>query len=555
VLDDFQLLERASRTAWWDAFRPWPSYEGLAYYWLAPLGTNPAREPAYFRPLEQLIYWANYGLWGMRPLAYHLAGLALHLTIALLVFRVARRFTRRLAFAGLAGLLFAVHPAHAEAVQWVAALSDPLVTLFALLAFDAWFTPGGGGRARALGFYGLALLCKESAVTLPVLLLLGCLLLPGEGVTGAGGFRQRLRTAMRALVPFWALTAAYLALHVASTSGLVQSRAGSSYLHSVTEPGFAAFALFDLAVYLWNLLVPLPLFPLDVRDLIPGTGWILLLSAALLGLLGLVARRALRGLPGAAFFALWPVVTLLPVLPVVPGQRFLYLPSVGFCWAAALVLERAWERRAAVRRRLPLLAAVVGAAGIGLANLYQSFWGIPGNRTRELVRDVQRWAPALPPGSEIYLVNLWAPAVRLPDALRLEYGDPRLQVRILSCSPKILPIQEDRPLTPLEHLFARYVPSQCGPSSGRALWLDDGRLQLSLAGERYGHTLVEEMLPTRSDLRPGMVVPAEGFQARVLAGDAEGVQAVEFTFDPLPPGAAQWFFEYRNGHLRPMRGP
>src|SRR4029453_13671640 len=121
-----------------------------------------------------------------------------------------------------------------------------------------------------------------------------------------------------------------------------------------TEPGFPAFALFDLAIYLWNLLVPLPLFPLDVRELIPGTGWILPLSLGLLGLWGLLAWRALRRVPGGAFFALWPVVTLLPVLPVVPGQRFLYLPSVGFCWAVALVLERASERRPVLRRRLPL---------------------------------------------------------------------------------------------------------------------------------------------------------------------------------------------------------
>src|SRR5262245_38959250 len=40
VMDDFQLLERASRTPWWGAFRAWPSFEGLSYYWLAPLGTN-----------------------------------------------------------------------------------------------------------------------------------------------------------------------------------------------------------------------------------------------------------------------------------------------------------------------------------------------------------------------------------------------------------------------------------------------------------------------------------------------------------------------------------
>src|SRR5262249_50099988 len=35
VMDDFELLTRASRTPWWGAFRAWESREGVPGYWLA----------------------------------------------------------------------------------------------------------------------------------------------------------------------------------------------------------------------------------------------------------------------------------------------------------------------------------------------------------------------------------------------------------------------------------------------------------------------------------------------------------------------------------------
>src|SRR5439155_12620852 len=135
----------------------------------------------------------------------------------------------------------------------------------------------------------------------------------------------------------------------------VHASHGSSYLPSVTERGFGAYALFNLAMYLWNLALPTPIFPLDVRELVSNV-W--LISGAGLGLLlGLVilTRRLLRGVPGGSFFALWPLIAILPVLPVAPGQRFLYLPSVGFCVAVALAVEHAWARRPReVRRRFKM---------------------------------------------------------------------------------------------------------------------------------------------------------------------------------------------------------
>ena len=59
--------------------------------------------------------------------------------------------------------------------------------------------------------FGLALLCKESAVMLPAILLLAALLVPRK--QPAPKWPARLRVALRQLAPFWGVAAVYLALH------------------------------------------------------------------------------------------------------------------------------------------------------------------------------------------------------------------------------------------------------------------------------------------------------------------------------------------------------
>ena len=560
VMDDFQLLERASRTAWWEAFRTWPSFEGLPFYWLAPLGTNSAREPAYFRPLQGLIYWASYHTWGMHSLPYHLVSLTLHLVVSVLVFHVALLFTRRVPFAAMAGVLFAVHPSHTEAIQWVAAVSDPLAALFVLLGFSIWYREHRRGNRKwtaqivPLVCYGLAMLCKESSVVLP-LLLLATALLP-EPETDGVPVGQRLLRRFRDLAPFWIATVAYVLIHMSSTSGLHNGTHGSAYLHSVTERGFVPYALFDYAVYLWSLVVPVPLFPIDVREVIPSLPIIAGAAVVLLLLLAALARKCLRNVPGGAFYALWPAIAILPCLPVALGQRFLYLPSAGVCWAFALVLERAWERRES--RVVPVswkvgLAALVLAA-IGLANVHQAVWGIPGDVTRTLVRDIRRQAPTVQRGSEIYLLNLWAPSVRLPDAVRLEYGDPTLKVEVLTCSPKTLPLRSGQSLGPVERLFAAFVPEEYGASHPAYRWSGPDRLRVAMdRGERFGNTLVEGMLPTKPPVS-GATQRGHGFIAAVDKADDRGVEEVEFRFD-RQPGRERRFFECRDARFHAMEVP
>ncbi len=128
-----------------------------------------------FRPLPDLI-WRLADL--DSAVAMHLLLAGLHAGNALLVFLLVRRITRREYAALLAGLIFGVHPMITEAVSWASCLYDVSAVfgiLCSLLCFQA--ARGAEGRRRGvyyglcLVWYGVALGCKEIAVTVPLLAL------------------------------------------------------------------------------------------------------------------------------------------------------------------------------------------------------------------------------------------------------------------------------------------------------------------------------------------------------------------------------------------------
>jgi hypothetical protein len=141
-------------------------------------GAPPPTPYDYFRPLYTATYWLDFNLWGARPALFHLTNLVLIAASAALVVVVARRLTGDARLSGWAGILFAAHPAHVENAAWIAVRGDPLFAIFllmALLSFDRWRKEPRPGRAAVLlagtlALFELSLLCKESAVILPVLL-------------------------------------------------------------------------------------------------------------------------------------------------------------------------------------------------------------------------------------------------------------------------------------------------------------------------------------------------------------------------------------------------
>ena len=130
-----------------------------------------------FRPLCTLSFRLNYAAGGLEPRGYHLVNVVLHSAVAGLFTGVARQLLGHSCWSLLAGLLFAAHPVHTEAVAGVVGRADVGAALFFLLALRCYarhcaLRDGVGSRWRAGAWLGACLasslasmLWKEQGVT------------------------------------------------------------------------------------------------------------------------------------------------------------------------------------------------------------------------------------------------------------------------------------------------------------------------------------------------------------------------------------------------------
>ena len=301
----------------------------------------------YYRPMMTFGYLLCYQMFGPLAYGFHLANLVFHAGVVCLLFLVTLRMfgSRLIAFVG-AGL-FALHPVHTESVAWIAAVTDLQLTFFyllTLLAFLKVAAPEGGRRPwlqlAMAGSFVLTLLSKEQAFTLPML------------ATAYEHFYRSDRDHTNLLQKagryylLWLLALTYLLFRVRFFGALAPVVQISDLTWK--ETFLSAFAL--VGQYIWKLLWPVQLCAfyvfrrsstlLDVRVL-AGLGALILLTLAF----GLLWKRARI----VSFAILWMVITLAPVLNPrwmaanVFTERYLYLPSIGFCWLAAWGVGSLWE--------------------------------------------------------------------------------------------------------------------------------------------------------------------------------------------------------------------
>jgi protein O-mannosyl-transferase len=129
----------------------------------------------HYHPLTVLSFAAEYSAYDLSPFFYHADNLLLHYFNTLLLLWLLLLITKNTWASLLASLLFAIHPMHVESVAWVSGRKDVLYTLFYLSSFISYIYYRQNNKhmclALSLGFFILALLAKESAVTLPLSLI------------------------------------------------------------------------------------------------------------------------------------------------------------------------------------------------------------------------------------------------------------------------------------------------------------------------------------------------------------------------------------------------
>ncbi|HYS77546.1 MAG TPA: hypothetical protein VEO94_01820, partial [Candidatus Dormibacteraeota bacterium] len=194
--------------------QPWSALRAFAHdFWYGSTSYG-----GYYRPLVTASLALNGRLFAWSPAGFHLLNVLIHAVNSALLFLLARRLGAAERAAGLAAVLFAVHPAAAWPVGSIVARVDLLPATFVLLAWIAWSSRRGGPGATILAAacFLLALLSKESAIAFLIVPLMG-LRPPAPGRATAPPARPVGRRLLACLPVALALLA-YLALR--SRSGV-----------------------------------------------------------------------------------------------------------------------------------------------------------------------------------------------------------------------------------------------------------------------------------------------------------------------------------------------
>lgn len=323
----------------------------------------------YYRPFFNIALIINYALFETEVAGWHVFSVLIHLLVTLLVYLLAREWGLSRELSALAALIFGVHPAHSESVAWIAALPDPMAGVFilsALLLYERHFRKPESnlfilGLSLAAMFF--ALLCKEVAIVFPVFLVAREMLDRDEG-----GLKPLTLRLIKRTGPYFALIALYLAIRYAVLGFITQSEstsAGIPAMHVLlTVPSIAL-------AYLRLLVIPYPLAVMYGDTYVHSAGDIRFWGATLaIVAIGAVLLRAIRSSKTAQRATLFAVIFILPVLNLkafrsfesLLHDRYLYLPSIGFCLLVALAVGWAAEKFA--QRRKEILAAATAIVAI-----------------------------------------------------------------------------------------------------------------------------------------------------------------------------------------------
>lgn len=306
--------------------------------------------PNGIRPLLKLSYLVNWTAgWGL--FGFHLVNLSLHAANTILVFLLARRMAAGKDGAGLpahgtvpflAALLFAVHPVQTEAVTYISGRSMSMMAFFYLASLLSYVRGAAGGKGWLYVvspvLFVLAVLTKETAVTLPVALTLW------EGAFGTG--KRMVRDIVRRQAVHWTL------LFLVAAAGAFHGTYRELFLYgfgarSVTEN---LLTQMNGIVYLLSRLLRIDRLNID-PDLPVHVSWSagLLADAGILAGLFFLGSALLRRQPAAGFGLLWFFLQIVPTNSVVPrldvaNERHLYLASWGIFLAAAAGAQWAQAR-------------------------------------------------------------------------------------------------------------------------------------------------------------------------------------------------------------------
>jgi tetratricopeptide (TPR) repeat protein len=322
------------------------------------------------RSLVRYSFAINWALGGENPLGYHAVNLAIHAAATLLLFGLAKttlllksmqgRYDGKaepLAFA--IALLWAVHPLQTESVTYIVQRYESFASLFYLLTVYAFARSETVDRSRSAAWRwlsvlacGLGMLCKEVAVTAPVVVLLYDRLFVAGSWAEIAARRGRYYLALAAT---WLFLVPSLLLVTRRSQAWVGFHLGTkTYLRNQPDV---------ILRYLRSCFVPFPqcldwgLQPARrAADTLPAT--VVVIAAGLATVVGILRQNPLAWLAAAFFLILSPTSSVLP-LGELANEHRMYLASATVIAGVVIVGDAILYRMTRQDVATPRGAAVV----------------------------------------------------------------------------------------------------------------------------------------------------------------------------------------------------
>ncbi|MCP4107711.1 MAG: tetratricopeptide repeat protein [Desulfobacteraceae bacterium] len=339
---------------------------------LSRIFLEPESIPQYY-PLVHAGFWAEYQLWGLWPMGYHIVNILLHSLGAIMLYQVLRQLD--IPGAWWASAIFALHPVHVESVAWITERKNVLSGLFymiSVLFLLRYFRLGSQDKAAGsqwqwyvsgLVLFICALLSKTVTCSLPAAIMLVL-----WWKRGSIHWKE-----MAALVPFFllgigsGLYTAWLEHHHVGAQGTDWNL---SFIERCLIAGRALWFYAGKLAWPADLIFVYPRWNID-----SGKVWQYIWPAGILPvvpLLWVFRSRIGRGpLAAVLFFSgtLFPALGFIDVYPFIysyVADHFQYLASVGLITLGTATLVRIISKLRLSRQRIAFLAGILALMLYGL---------------------------------------------------------------------------------------------------------------------------------------------------------------------------------------------
>ncbi|MGH7850796.1 MAG: tetratricopeptide repeat protein [Thermodesulfobacteriota bacterium] len=321
----------------------------LDYKLFVPSRSEEEKTGKYFRPVYFTSLIMDNRVWGVSPFGFHMTNILLHsVSTVLLYFLILMLFKEFKRGPGeseafLSSMLFALFPLHVESVSFIAARGDILAGMFFLMCLIFYMLSYRRFYFLILAgvsFY-LSFLSKEVAFSFPIIIL-------GFDLISRRMFRRA--NVIKYLV-IGSLLFFYFHVRSGSFMSFMSILHDNSFRDTGTTPGTGEFVTIFLNTYLfyaWKLL-----FPYDLNHFIGSIagGDALHTIIAVLFIAAVIAVFIISVMKKeniTAFSLLWIFAALGPavMIAIYPlaitrfAERFVYIPSAGFCLLAGYLIVR-----------------------------------------------------------------------------------------------------------------------------------------------------------------------------------------------------------------------